>query len=156
MVPVTYQHWEMIENANTFWCSLNELKNCYLLIMSEDESLGLRILLDLVVWESLLEQLHLWAVHGLAYQVTYKPVGQLRETDSLARGKVESCCSVVNHHIEEGIMNVPSQWEATLQCNASHWLCTFTEWSLLKQRQNDDIPKGIFLNENFWTTNNIS
>ena len=37
--------------------------------------------------------------------------------------------------IRDHFVNVPSQWETTLHCNAvSHWLCVYTKWSLVYSR----------------------
>ena len=78
--------------------------------------------------------------------------------------------------VRDHFVNVPSQWETTLQCNVvSHWRSTFTKWSLrrfwdlggdfniniLRPRQNerhfaDSIFKCILLNENKWISLKVS
>ena len=43
-------------------------------------------------------------------------------------------------------VNVPSQWETTLQCNVvSHWLGAFTKWSLLLQYMQSLLLKDVMI-----------
>ena len=74
-----------------------------------------------------------------------------RARETIVKLPQDPICQLMGHPIKDLSVYASIQWEMALQCNAiSHWLDTYTEWSLSHHLQSKIIPITLIWSEGAW------